>query len=571
MEEKEINNTSNLKTKITITNSEINGYNYDLLNAKALKDYILQTFLLDFISNKEYLPSIKITEYIDEKQTKIETISNIDIPKIDFFEDIQINYYDLIKGEKDRITPVVVNDKFEKFKLEFIKSDKINKNLIILFSNGTRCDEYNIPILKKDEKIDGQGIFVLVSGDILDKEYNYNNERDGFNILLTEGQINVFKKSLFSVKESFLKTEDLLNKVSTILYEHYAEIKTKRNEILKKLKDITNTFCVDEEIAKKIKSDIRIDSTTTEIINSISEQESKKIAKLNNELYLKLETIKNIDTTLNDSENKIEALTTEILNLIPQQNKNELSKYIARRKIILELFSRMLNGNMNISNKIQEEQNILEKHFHNLILKQHTKNNEDISNLWIINEDFIYFNGVSETKLEDLKIENGKRVFTPDFFRQENEYFRTLNEERLKKRPDILLFPQTNKCIIIELKKPGVDVSSYTTQINKYASFINSFCSDDIRFNLFYGYLIGNDFDMSEVVAADADFKYSYNNEYLFRSNKAIADISSQKNKGESSLYTEIHTYSSLLKMAEIKNRIFMEKLGLCEKTNKNN
>lgn len=47
-----------------------------------------------------------------------------------------------------------------------------------------------------------------------------------------------------------------------------------------------------------------------------------------------------------------------------------------------------------------------ERLIHDLLFKQHTDNTLD-SNLWILNEDFIHYKGISECELRNAKI-NGE-------------------------------------------------------------------------------------------------------------------------------------------------------------------
>ena len=93
-----------------------------------------------------------------------------------------------------------------------------------------------------------------------------------------------------------------------------------------------------------------------------------------------------------------------------------------------------------------EERNIDEKLLHNLIFQQSSDNPED-SDLWLINEDFIYFKGNSEYRLNEIEID-GQKLLKTEFSLEEEEYLNSLGENRKIKKPDILLFPDEGKCII---------------------------------------------------------------------------------------------------------------------------
>jgi hypothetical protein len=60
-------------------------------------------------------------------------------------------------------------------------------------------------------------------------------------------------------------------------------------------------------------------------------------------------------------------------------------------------------------------------------------------------------------------------------------------------------------------------------------------------------------------VGADPDFKDAYNFDYMFRPAQAVPGESPRP---DGSIYTEIISYSTLLRRASRRNEIFLEKLG---------
>ena len=63
-----------------------------------------------------------------------------------------------------------------------------------------------------------------------------------------------------------------------------------------------------------------------------------------------------------------------------------------------------------------------ERLIHDLLFKQHTDNTLD-SNLWILNEDFIHYKGISECELRNAKI-NGELFLREDLTEEEHELAR---------------------------------------------------------------------------------------------------------------------------------------------------
>ncbi|MGB7070613.1 MAG: hypothetical protein WBD22_14065, partial [Pyrinomonadaceae bacterium] len=154
---------------------------------------------------------------------------------------------------------------------------------------------------------------------------------------------------------------------------------------------------------------------------------------------------------------------------------------------------------------------------------------------------------------------DGGYLFKRTLSEEEEKFSKSLGEDRLKKRPDILLFPQESKCIIIEFKDPDVNLSDHLWQINKYAGFIRNLTNDKFQFDTFYGYLIGDSFDRDEIRLADADFKDAYHFDYMFRPVKTVAGLFG---RDDGALYTEIISYRSILERAAKRNEMFLEKLG---------
>ncbi len=149
-------------------------------------------------------------------------------------------------------------------------------------------------------------------------------------------------------------------------------------------------------------------------------------------------------------------------------------------------------------------------------------------------------------------------MFNKEFTVEEDRYLNSLGERRLDRRPDVLLFPDEGKCIIIEFKAPDVNVAEHMTQIDFYASLIRNYTDDAFSINMFYGYLIGEDIEDRDVRGRVSRFEHSYHLDYWFRPSENVVGFD---NRSDGSLYTEVIKYSTLLKRAQLRNRIFINKL----------
>ena len=133
-----------------------------------------------------------------------------------------------------------------------------------------------------------------------------------------------------------------------------------------------------------------------------------------------------------------------------------------------------------------------------------------------------------------------------------------MGENRKIKRPDVLLFPDEGKCIIVEFKSPEVNASEHLTQIDLYANLILNYTEDKFNITTFYGYLIGENIEPRDVLGRVSRYEHSYQFNYLFRPAEKVNGFDGRPN---GSIYTEVIQYTTLLERARNRNKIFIEKL----------
>ncbi len=534
-----------------LADKDIHSY-YNNLDIIELKEKIIAHYLEYFCSHRENLPTIKLELYCNDKLNNKTEIKLSDFPKIDKTENFNVHYS--VIGIDGKIEKINNTENFQ------IKAFKINKkykikNAIKFTSKGETIEKkIKFNSLKHDEHIDEKNYLFLISGDYIDNKIS--DTRGG---ILNIPQKSVFKKDFEKLLGRFDKEEiilnDIENKANEIILKMYHEINERNNEKINKIKELKNLFLLNDEIIKHEK--IKINDTEEKILENYYIIDAKIRAKQDANLKKQLEKIENLNPSKSDDySKKLEKEVNELVQSIPVQNKTALAQYIARRKIVLELFDKILNRKLKF--QMENKRNIDENLLHNLIFQQ-SSNDPEKSDLWLINEDFIYFKGISEARLCDVKI-NGQKIFRKEFSEEEERILLSLGENRKIKRPDILLFPEEGKCIIIEFKAPHVNVSNFLNQINDYASLILNYSQDKFQINTFYGYLIGESIDARDVRRHDGEFKIPYKFDYLFRPSKIIVG---EDGNDDGSLYTEVIKYSTLLERAKNRNKIFMKKLGL--------
>ena len=178
--------------------------------------------------------------------------------------------------------------------------------------------------------------------------------------------------------------------------------------------------------------------------------------------------------------------------------------------------------------------------------------------MWLLDDEYLYFEGCSEKELNKIKI-NGTNLLKQNLTDEEKAY--KMRHETIDvgtRRPDILLYPAEGKCVIVEFKAPEVDVSLHLDQINRYVVLIHNLSDPKFRINTFYGYLVGENIDYDSIQESNPYFKEAANLGFLFRPNLPVPG---KFGHPEGDLYTEIIKYSEILKRAQNRNQVFIDKL----------
>ncbi|WP_281637046.1 hypothetical protein [Flavobacterium marginilacus] len=515
---------------------------YNDLNEQTLKDKLLEKYIHYFCYNKNKLPKIKIEFYVQSELKGESTISKSDIPNIDKTLPIKLQYSIKAKNDIEKI------EKTEDFTIDAFKISKtqLKENKLNLVSKGEVIEESPVSLenLAGSDNVNGNKYLFLVSS-------NYIDSRDtNLRGILNIPNKDSFGKDLFANQEEIF-IEDIqeeVNKSINTMYPEIEEVKQKHQDDFAKLKEM---FLLDDEIAKDIS--VSINDSESKILEKFYEAEARKSASFDASIKESVDKLENLDTTKPTYQDELVKAVDKLVKTIPLQNKKALTHYVARRKLVLELFQKILN---NETSKLKSGGRIDEDVLHNLIFQQ-SSNDPMNSDLWLVNEEYIYFRGVSEGLLGQIECD-GSKILKENLSVEENEYRKKQGGDARLRRTDILLFPAEAKCIIIELKAPDANVSDHLNQINRYASLINNLSIDTLKFNTFYGYLVGESIDADDIIDNDSDFMNAPNLGYIFRPYKRIVG---KFGRVDGSLYTEIIKYSTLLERAKLRNKIFIDKL----------
>ena len=524
-------------------------YYYSNITVKDLKEELSSHFLSLFCKHSGNMPKIHIALYEGKQLIDESNILQSDIPTPDNEKEIFVSYSKL--NEKNKIIDAGHS---EEFQLKAFKrpSSEIKQNAIYLVSKGATSISLDIDILQKEDKIDGNRYMFLLSGDYLDA----SDRDDRGNIhLVTRKDFKQQNENEF-FKEEVILYDDIVETANETISKLYTELDARNQLKNKTIDELQKMFLLNPITVNRIRKNIKNTDDEESILKKIYQAESEIEAKKDDAIRQQIKDLKSItpDKT-EDYQNKLKKKVDELITAIPLQNRTVLSKYVARRKLVLELFDEILNKELD---SLKNGKRIDEKLLHNLLFQQssNSKSPED-SDLWIINEEFIYFKGVSEEKFENIEY-NGKKIFDKKFSEEDNRYLNSLGEKRLTKRPDVLLFPEENKAIIIEFKAPNVNVSEHLTQIDFYASILLNYTIDELQLTTFYGYLIGEDIEDRDVRGRVSRYEYSSKFNYWFRPSEKVINFN---NGPEGNIYSEVIKYSTLLERAKFRNQIFIDKL----------
>ena len=353
------------------------------------------------------------------------------------------------------------------------------------------------------------------------------------------GNLHLVKESEFKKQnegslfpEECILVDKIEEKTNEKIAEIYPDFSTKKQEALKNLDELQNMFLIDEKSMASFRKKVKSSDSDEAILSAIYKSEIDETARRDAELKAEYERLKDLKPDKKEYQQKLKERIEAFTKLIPIQNRTNLTKYVARRKLVLQVFNMILERELN---KLSNGERIDEDILHNLIFQQGTTDASS-SDLWLINEEYLYYKGSSEKEFKDIEY-NGEKIFSREFTEEENRYLNSLGERRLTKRPDVLLFPEEGKCIIIEFKAPDVNVSEHLTQIDFYANLLLNYSNPKYGINQFYGYLIGESIEDRDVRGRVSRFERSEHFNFWFRPSEKVTGFDGHP---DGSLYTEI-------------------------------
>lgn len=525
---------------------------YNELTTTELRDRILIHYLSRFCLNRDNLQQIKLEYYINSicDKDSVQVITGKDIPQPDYTDSVQVNYSKIsVDGNTIIKTPNTEEFIINSYSLP-CSIQKRNEVKLTSKNETVEVSGIDFSIIKDSPKINNSYLLFLISS-------SYLTQQDSD----LRGQLAIYskkdflkKRNLFSGEEQIL-TDDIEEKVTSSITTHYKSISKVKESFESQIDELAEMFSLDRRILNEV--GYKAGDSDQSILKKVYEYNADISAKHDAGIKSVMDSLKELTPSSKDFKKKLNEKVKKVTELVPQINRTELVRYISKRKVILDLMQKTLDKQLDCQQKNSKGKKINHESFlHNILFSQHSDDPLD-SNLWMINDDFIHYKGISESELRNIKVEN-KLFFREDLTKEELEELTAYNRDKLGNRPDILLFPKEHKCIIIELKSMDADVSKFVSQVSQYAGLIRQYAKDRFEITTFYAYLIGESFTLNEVKRANPFFKKAYYFDYLFCPNYPV---DGGENRRDGEMYIEVIKYSTLLERAVFRNKIFTNKI----------
>lgn len=542
---------------------------YDFLNTDTIYNEVIKENILEFNLHTN-IPTILIHKYLDGQEVKSneKIITKQDIPTVDSKIPMTIHY-----GNIDNINKKFQkNSDTEEFLLNVIisKDDFLKKNEVNLTSKNMLIKEIPFEAFNPKDTIDGQRYLILISSNMLDNPIINSNSRDNFKGLIDKKTLDKLLENdtQYAFDDKYILIDDIANETATELKKKYPEIIKKETEFQNVIAELKEKFLLDDNDFKNVH--LSIGTTKKEILTKVYKSQAAINAELDNKLDDAMVQLESLDTTTEEYEKALQNIIDDYNKSIPAKNKNQLNKYVVRRRLVLELFRKILDYRTNVqrlikaskkSGKNDKLRDKSEHLLHNLIFKRGSVDTKN-SDLWLIDDEYMYFSGVSEQKLEDLEI-NGNKVFNEGI----DEKYKELLGSRGQQRADILLFPEEGKCIILELKAPNKKIKEYVGQAEIYAMILANYVKPEFKLQNFYIYLFSNNINYLDIPQG-MRFERMMNLNSYYSPTSEIKDLEGSHTIAWA--YKEIVSYDDLYKRASMRNKKFIDILENTSKESTN-
>ena len=548
-------------SKIALKNFKgaIDKESLDDITIENIQSAIKNKFLLKLYLDKEKPIQIEINFFKNKTLEKSVTVKADDIPAPTNGGELDVDYYKIENDDIFNEIDWIATGKKEKLYWVHWKlpEQDLSENGIFLCSKNVAIQPIPFLKIKKHDSIQGFRHLTAVYGDYLDRAENVNDAVDKFTIPLKKEVEKEAAENLFFDKDAeHIFIDDIEEQVKKVLPDIYTEVKELKEKQDHRVEFFAEMHGIPKEIAEAAK--IKITDSDEEIVEKLYKKQAEEVSKTNFKIQKLYESL--IDLSPNDTkyQDDLEKKGAELLELIPLQNKNELTRYVIRREMVTKILGLILKNSLAYQNhsRVKGERNDKEGLIHDLVFKRKSQN-DGLNDLWILNEEFLHYSGHSDTPLNQIKLPDGSFLFPANI--DEDQLLTQYGiKNRKTSRPDIFLFPEEGKCILVEFKAHDIDLSDHLNQLTKYCNLIAN--ASTTKIESFYCYLVG---EVVSRIDLPGEFTKTVYGDYV-KANQPIRSVQpGQEETQIAQMYQEVVHLSNIEKRASIRNKSFADKLGI--------
>ena len=440
--------------------------------ASAIRSHFLLRFYLDTKKDSFQAPIVKIAFFKGGDNTDERTIDPDSISKPKLEGEIKVPYMRLSNSKENKPELEAVAGRHEVIKWAHfvLNEEKLGKNGIYLCSKDIPVQSVRFDKLKKNESVGGKHFLTAFYGDVLDAPSNVSDSVDSFTFPDRKEVERMSGDMFLDPNAEFLVIDSIYEQVNKAIPGIYKDVIDLKQDQQKDVEAIAKAHGIPVSVIGKAKIGLNDDEKT--ITKKLYKAQSDELAEKSYKAKQLFESLKELDPTASNYQENIHGKTAELSELVEEQNKEELSRYVIRREMVTDILKKILSEELDYQNepKVAGKNKDREGLIHDLIFKRKSKDTHGLNDLWILNEEFIHFEGCSELPLNQIETSDGELLLedVPDNLVQ------SLNL-RLSKRPDIFLYASEEKCLLVELKEPNEDLSNHLNQLTKYCNLIANF------------------------------------------------------------------------------------------------
>lgn len=558
----ECESSAPLKTSVSLSEYSPTSAEMDFFSKIDIDDFsssIRSQFLLRFyLDNKKptlKAPNVVVIFFRNGEELAQRLIDPNSIPSPQKEGEIKVPYMNIVNNSSARreLEPSS-NYEIIKWAHFVLPQGDLGKNGIYLCSKNIPVQSIRFEKLKKNEIIDGKRFLTAFYGEVLDNPSNVSDSVDSFTFPEKKKLEQQADDMFISEEQQYIVFDSIYEQVNSAIPEIYSDIVDVHQEQQKDVESIAKAHGIPSELIDKAK--IGLSDNEMTITKKLYRTQSDGLAERSFKAKKLFESLNSLNPTDDDYQSNIHEKTIELSRLVEEQNKEELSRYVIRREMVTDILKKILSEDLAYQKlpKGAGKNRNREALVHDLVFKRKSKTTSSLNDLWILNEEFMHFEGCSDLPINQIQTDDGEFLLKA----VPKDIIDGL-KLKLDRRPDIFLYPSEGKCLLVEFKEPNVDMSDYLNQLPRYCTLIANF--GRYTFNEFYCYLIGE--KINPITDLTGDYQEKVNGDWL-RPNIPIVSLDTNRNT-IANAQIEIIKLSSIHSRAHLRNKSFASKLGIPE------